>query len=586
MKFLGNLIASILGTLIALGILLILFVVIAMALGESEKTTVKSNTVLEIKLDAVVKDYAPKGTDFLEEFLALGNEKIGLNEIINAIENAKNDDNITGISINALDVNAGISQTQAIRNKLEEFKESGKFIMAYGDVYNQKSYYLSSVADSIFLNPLGGIEFKGLSSEVLFFKDLQDKTGVKLEVIRHGKYKSAVEPFLYNKMSDENRVQITTFLQSIWGELLVDISKSRNKTVEELNAVADNLWARNATLAVENNIVDAAVYMDEYDTKLKRASGISTDADLNKITLSDYISTGKGRLTSTSTATNKIAVIYAQGEIIYGKGNEDLIGQELIIEALRKARKDKNVKAIVLRINSPGGSALASELIWRELELTKKELPLVVSMGDVAASGGYYIACNAHRIFAQPTTISGSIGVFGAIPNMSKLAGNIGINAEQVSTNKGPNYSVFEPITNEFRTITTEGVEDIYTTFVKRVSVGRNMTVQAVDSIAQGRVWSGVDALNNGLVDELGNLDDAISYAAELAAVVDYKVRNYPDYKLDLGEKLSGVPFMKSKEKVMIEALGLENYKIYQTIKQFSEIKGIQARMPFLLEIK
>ena len=584
MKFLGNLIASILGTLIALGIVFILFVVIAMAIAESEKVAVKSNTVLEIKLDGVVKDYAPKGTDLLDEFFALRDEKMGLNEIINAIENAKNDENISGISINTLDVNAGISQTQAIRNKLEDFKESGKFVMAYGDVYNQKSYYLGSVADSIFMNPLGGIDFKGLSSEVLFFKDLQDKTGVKMEVIRHGKYKSAVEPFLYNKMSDENREQITAFLQSIWGELLVDISKSRNKTIKELNAVADNLWARNATLAVKNKIVDGAVYMDEYDDKLKMASGISADEELSKITIADYISTGKGRVISS--ATNKIAVIYAQGEIMYGKGNENYIGQELIIEALREARKDNNVKAIVLRINSPGGSALASELIWRELELTKKELPLVVSMGDVAASGGYYIACNADRIFAEPTTISGSIGVFGAIPNMSKLADNIGINAEQVSTNKSPNYSVFEPITHEFRTVTTEGVEDIYTAFLDRVSAGRNMTVQAVDSIAQGRVWSGVDALKIGLVDELGNLDDAISYAAELAAVVDYKVRNYPDYKLDLEEKLSGFPFMKSKEKAMIEALGLENYKTYQTIKQFSEIKGMQARMPFVLEIK
>ena len=584
MRFLGNLIASILGTLIALGILFMMFIVIAMAFGETEKVEVKGNSVLVINLDGVVKDYAPKSMNPLDEFFAFADEKMGLNEIINAIDNAKNDDNIVGISINTLDVNAGISQTQAIRNKLEEFKESGKFIMAYGDVYNQKTYYLSSVADSIFMNPLGGIDFKGLSSEVLFFKDLQEKSGVKMEVIRHGKYKSAVEPFLYNKMSDENREQISTFLHAIWDELLTDISQSRNKTTEELNAVADNLWARNATLAIENNMVDGAVYLDEYEAKLKLASNISADGDLSEIMLSDYISTGKGRVIST--AGNKIAVIYAQGEIIYGKGNEDLIGQELIIEALRKARKDKNVKAIVLRINSPGGSALASELIWRELELTKKELPLVVSMGDVAASGGYYIACNADRIFAEPTTISGSIGVFGAIPNMSKLADNIGINAEQVSTNKSPNYSLFEPISDDFRAVTTEGVEDFYNTFVKRVSAGRNMSVQAVDSIAQGRVWSGVDAMQNGLVDELGNLEDAISYAAELAAIVDFKVRNYPDYKMNLGEKLSGLPFMKTKEKAMIEALGLENFKIYQTIKQFSELKGIQTRMPFLLDIK
>jgi len=587
MNFLRNLLASILGTFIALGVILVLFIVIISAMASSvggiESVKLKSNSVLEVKLEALVKDYAPKSDDPFDEIFGFNDQKIGLNSILNAIENAKDDENIKGISITTLGVNAGVAQTQAIRNKLLEFKETGKFIKAYADIYDQKSYYFSSVADSIFLNPVGAIDFKGLSSEILFYKDLEDKTGVKMEVIRHGKYKSAVEPFLYNEMSEDNRDQITTFLKSIWDEMVVDISNSRKLTIEEINNIADNLLARNATLAIENNIVDGAIYLDEYTNKLKLELGLSIDDDLNKISIADYIASGKGRVIST--ASDKIAIIYAQGEIIYGKGDENLIGQDLIIKALKKARKDTKVKAIVLRVNSPGGSALASELIWRELELTKNELPLVVSMGNVAASGGYYLACNADRIFAEPTTITGSIGVFGVIPNFSKLANTIGINAEQVSTNKGANYSVFEPMTDEFRLVTTEGVEAVYTTFLERVSSGRNMTIEAVDSIAQGRVWSGVDALNNGLVDELGNLEDAILYAAELAEITDYKVRNYPSYKVDLQDRFSGFPFMKTKEKVLIEELGEANYKIYQTVKEFSKLEGIQARMPYIIDI-
>lgn len=584
MNFLRNLLASIFGTLIALGLILVLFLIVATALGDTKKITVAENSVLEIKLETVVKDYAPKSDNPFDEIFGFNDSKIGLNAIINAIENAKTDENIKGISITTLGVNAGIAQTQAIRNKLLEFKESGKFIKAYADIYDQKSYYFSSVADSIFLNPVGAIDFKGLSTEVLFYKELEDKTGVKMEVIRHGKYKSAVEPYLYNKMSTENRDQITIFLKSIWDEMVVDISKSRNITIEKINAIADNLLARNGKLAVENNIIDAIIYSDEYTNKLKEATGVAIDDKLNKVSIADYISTGKGRLIST--ASDKIAVIYAQGEIIYGKGNEDFIGQDLIIKALKKARNTTSVKAIVLRVNSPGGSALASELIWRELELTKEKLPLVVSMGNLAASGGYYLACNADKIFAEPTTITGSIGVFGVIPNFSKLANTIGINAEQVSTNKGANYSVFEPMTDEFRLVTTEGVEAVYTTFLERVSKGRNMTVEAIDSIAQGRVWSGVDALNNGLVDELGNLEDAILYAAELAEITDYRVRNYPSYKIELEDRFNSFPFMKSKEKVLIEELGEANYKIYQTIRGFSKLEGVQARMPFVIDIK
>lgn len=583
MNFLRNLIASIFGTLIALGIIFILIVLLASVIGETDKISVKENTVLEIKLEKTVKDFAPKSDNPIDEILGLNDDKIALNEIINAIENAKDDANIKGISINTMGVGAGIAQTQTIRNKLEEFKASGKFINAYADVYDQKSYYLSSVADSIFLNPAGSVDFKGLASEVLFYKDLEDKSGVTMEVIRHGKYKSAVEPFLYNEMSDANREQIASFLNAIWGEILNDVAKSRNIIVDELNNIADNLLGRNADLAVQNNLIDAAIYADEYESKLKQAIGVATDDTLNKISIEDYISTGKGRIYSS--ASNKIAVIYAQGEIMYGKGDETYIGQDMIIKALKAVRKSKDIKAIVLRINSPGGSALASELIWREIEITKKTLPIVVSMGDVAASGGYYLACNANKIIAEPTTITGSIGVFGVIPNISKLAGNIGINAEQVSTNKGANYSVFEPMSEDFRAVTTEGVEQVYNTFLDRVSNGRNMSFSAVDSIAQGRVWSGVEAKKIGLVDDLGNLEDAIAAAAELAEITDYKIRNYPDYKLDLEDRFNGFPFMKTKEKLLIEEFGEENYKIYKTVKSFSNLKGIQARIPYVIDI-
>jgi len=583
MNFLRNLFASIFGTLIAFCLIFIMILVIASLFGDADKITVKNNSVLELKLDMMVKDYAPKSDDPFDEILGLNEGKIGLNQIINAIENAKSDDKIKGISITTLGVNAGIAQTQAIRNKLLEFKETGKFIKAYADIYDQKSYYFSSVADSIFINPVGAIDFKGLSSEVLFYKDLEDKTGVKMEVIRHGKYKSAVEPFLYNKMSDDNREQVSTFLKSIWNEMVVDIVKSRALTEEDVNNIADNLLGRNAKKAIESNLIDEALYYDEYMDRLKLAVGLLKVDDLNKITISNYIATGKGRITSTG--SNKIAVIYAQGEIIYGKGDENVIGQELIINALSKVKNNKSIKAIVLRVNSPGGSALASELIWREMELASIKKPIVVSMGNVAASGGYYIACGADRIFAEPTTITGSIGVFGVIPNISELAKNIGINAEQVATNKGANYSVFEPMTDEFRAVTTEGVEQVYTTFLERVAEGREMTVEEVNEIAQGRVWSGVDALENGLVDELGNLDDAIAHAAELAEITDYRVRNYPSYKKEFEDRFSGLPFMKTKEKVLMEELGEHNYKIYQSIKQVSKLKGIQARIPMIIEI-
>ncbi len=418
--------------------------------------------------------------------------------LLNAIDNAKYDDHILGISIESLIIQGGVGQIQEIRDKLFEFKESGKFITAYADVFEQKNLYLSTVADSVYVNPVGMIDFRGLSGEVLFFKDFQEKYGLKMEVIRHGKYKSAVEPFLANEMSEANREQTEAFLNSIWSEMVEDIKESRNIESSEINHIADELMARTPDLAIENKMITGKLYKDEYVKVLKKLGGLEEESKLYSVSLKNYINSGKGRIINS--ASDKIAVIYAQGDIMYGKGDENYIGPELIIESLKKARKATDIKAIVLRVNSPGGSALASDIIWREIEITKQDKPVVVSMGNLAASGGYYISCNADKIVADPTTITGSIGVFGMVPNISEFADRIGINAEQVGTNKRSlDYSLFEPMTDDFYAVTKEGIESVYSTFVTKVAEGRNMTFEEVDKIAQGRVWTGKQALENGL---------------------------------------------------------------------------------------
>ncbi len=587
MTFLRELLAVILGVFISFFIMFFIFFAIGSALSssfmEEERILVKDNSVLVLRLDKQIRDFAPKSDDPFEQLLGFEDERIGLNTVINAIDNAKYDEKIKGISIESMFLRAGIAQVQEIRDKLNEFKESGKFIVAYADYYDQKNYYLSSVADSIYIYPEGGLDFKGLSSEILFFKDFQDKYGIKMEVIRHGKYKSAVEPFLANEMSEANREQTFAFLNSIWGELVADMGENRGMTSERINEIADSLLARNPNLAIENGLLTGQMPKDQYIKLLKNLSEVNEDSKLSRISVENYIKSGKGRIMST--AKDKIAVIYAQGEIMYGKGDERIIGQELIKEALQKAKAAKDVKAIVLRVNSPGGSALASDIILREIEITKEEKPVVVSMGSYATSGGYYISCNADRIIAEPTTITGSIGVFGAIPNISEFSKRIGINAEQIGTNKrSVGYSIFEPMNEDFYMVTREGIERVYNTFVTKVAEGRKMTFEEVDSIAQGRVWTGKEALEKGLVDELGSLEDAVRTAADLVGITEYRVRNYPDYEKEFKDIFKG-PFAKVKENMLKTELGESNYQALQRIKEFSELKGIQTRLPFLIEI-
>ena len=580
MNFLRNLFASILGFFIAVFLLIAVFAGIAVAVNDTPQIVVSEKSVLKIQLDTQIKDYAPNDDNPLAEILGTLDRVTGLNTLLEAIENAKNDEKISGISIETKSLQGGISQLTAIRSALEDFKTSGKFVMAYADAYGQKEYYLSSVADSLFLSPIGQIDFKGLASEILFFKDFQDNYGVKMEVIRHGKYKSAVEPFLENKMSKANRMQIQSLLQSLWATLVQDISLSRGLSLEVLNEIADLSKGRAADMAVENKLADAALYRDAYDEKLKALAQTET---LNSLNLMDYIQSRSGRVFNP--ATERIAVVYAQGDIQYGKGDENYIGQELMVNALEQASSDEKVKAVVLRVNSPGGSALASDLIWRAMELTKAEKPLVVSMGDLAASGGYYIACNADKIVAEPTTITGSIGVFGMLPNVSQLTDKMGIYSEKVATNDPASYSPFHPIDASFYALTKEGVDNIYKTFVGKVAKGRNMTFDEVHEVAQGRVWSGTQALEQGLVDELGGLDRAVALAASLAEVTTYKIKNYPSYEKELSEVFESMPFLNAKEGLLKEWVGDANFSLFQKIHNLRNVEGIQARMPFVLDI-
>ncbi|NNL09403.1 MAG: signal peptide peptidase SppA [Croceitalea sp.] len=586
MKFLRNLLAAILGCLIAFGILFFMFFLFAALLGSVEEgPKVRENSILEMQFAEPISDY--EGSTDSDPFASLFEAGQGLDEILHAISVAKTDDKIKGISINTGFLMAGMAQTQEIRRALEDFKDSGKFIYAYSDYYTQKDYYLASISDSIYLNPQGIMDFKGLATEVLFFKDLQEKSGIKIEVIRHGKYKSAVEPYLSNTMSEENRQQISELISSLWNSMADEMALSRGMQLANINVIADTLGGRTPDYAKKSGLIDEIGYFDEYENLLKDAIGIALDDKLNYVAFDDYAKLVRRR--NLKSGKEKIAVIYAQGEIIYGEGNKDFIGQGIMTKALKKARENENIKAVVLRVNSPGGVSLTSDIIWREVALTKQVKPVVVSFGNVAASGGYYIAVGADKIFAEPTTITGSIGVFGTIPNISELAGNMGINAEQVGTNKNSvDYSLFEPMTDTFRNQILESIEDTYDTFLNRVAEGRNMNIEAVDAIAQGRVWSGIDAQRLGLVDELGDLEAAIEAAAELAGVTTYGIRKYPVYKSDfelLMEDFGGAK-VKLGQAIIKEEIGAEAYQAFKDLKQMSQQKGVHARMPFTLNIK
>ena len=584
MNFLKNVLAAILGFFISLGILFVFFLVMisvmtaSLGTGVDKTIIVKDKSVLELEFKAPLKDYSERM--YFEDFDYMMENYNGMNSILKAIEYAQTDDKIKGITLKSSGNIGGLAFAQELRAALERFKTSGKFVLAYNDIIPQSDYYLQTVADAIYMSPLGSLTFRGLSSEVLFFKDIQEKTGVTMEVIRHGKYKSAVEPFLDNKMSDENRLQINELLGSMWTVISEDISKSRSIPIDQLNAIASGLQARTPQLALQNRLIDGVLFRDEFDSILCQKVETSQIEDVNFVNIEDYAESIAHQMAKNK-AKNKIAVIYAEGEILYGAKMAGVVGDETIIESLRKAVKDDDVKAIVLRINSPGGSALASELIHREIEVTKKHKKVYVSMGNYAASGGYYIACNADKIFAEKGTITGSIGVFGTVPNVSKLATNWGINAEQVSTHKNAmEYSLFEKPSESFIDETRESVENVYNIFLNRVAEGRKMSVEQVDEVAQGRVWSGENAKKVGLVDEIGNLEDVLAFVSKENEIDSYRVVSYPIFKTNIKDFFGGYS-ISLKGRYLEDELGVEAYKVYQKIKNLSQQKGIQARMFF-----
>lgn len=583
MAFLRNLLAAILGTLVAFGIVFFMFFLFVSLASSTEQVNIQRHSVLELNFPYPISEYS--GYDPEDPFSVLLDPSMGLDEITKAISIAKTDDRIDGISLGVSYLMAGISQARAIREALADFRESGKFVYAYADFYLQKDYYLASVADSVFINPAGNFDFKGLAAEVLYFGDFQDKSGLKMEVVRHGRYKSAVEPFLGNEMSPDNRSQLQELLGSIWQGMRAEMAESRGLEPDSLDRIADELGARDPGKALASGLVDGVIYEDQYEEKLLRDSKGSGD-EPERLPLSEYLRYTKNK--RQYEGADRIAVIYAQGEILYGPGSPSYIGPEQMRKALRRAREDKRVKAVVLRINSPGGSALSSELIWREIQQLRQDKPVVASFSDLAASGGYYIGVGADKIVTEPTTLTGSIGVFATIPNMSGLAAKVGINSEQVGTHRqSVDYSLFEPLSDDFREVLRQGIETTYNTFLERVAEGRGLTVAQADSLAQGRVWSGTDAVRLGLADQLGGMPEALEAAAGLAGIDSYRIWPLPKYKSGLERLMDDLQGASAKatQSALEAELGAEWAELLREIKSQLNNEGLQARLPFTLKI-
>jgi protease-4 len=569
-SMLGTFILIVLVTFISIGIIAAI-----VAIASTEETVISKNTLLHVKLNKEIADRGSK-TKFMMGYA--GPEKTtGLNNILDNLKKAKNDDNIEGIYLDLSDIPSGISTLDEIRDGLIDFKSSGKFIWAYSEGYSQKAYYLATAADKIYLNPQGMVDFKGLASEMVFLKGMLEKLDIKMQIIRHGKFKAATEPLFLDKMSAENRKQITKLIGDVWEKMVNGIADTRKISKDNLNLLADSLKIQTAEDALKYKFVDQLVYKDELLALIKKQIKIDEKKKIQLVTMDNYTDVADTR--KTPTGSNKIAVIYASGSIGGGEGDDQSIGSERISRAIRKAREDEKVKAIVFRINSGGGSALASDVIWREIDLARQVKPVVASFGDVAASGGYYIACAATKIIADPTTITGSIGVFGVVPNMEGLFNKkLGITFDWAMTNKNGDYiPVMKPLSPFQAKLIQRDVDHIYDVFTGKVAKGRNLKQAQVDSIGQGRVWSGSDAKAIGLIDDFGGLTKAIQLAAELAKTKDYRLISLPEQKEWFEELLNQITGNDPSAKLK-EALG-SDYRYYQYYKEIRDMKGIQARM-------
>jgi protease IV len=587
-QFFKFMLASMLGNILLMLLFILFFGAIIASFSKDSEVKIADNSMMVLKLDKPIPDRTPVNPFESFDFSTFENTQLlGLDKYLKAITLAKDDDRIKGIYIDVTPMPAGFATLNEIREKLLDFKESGKFIIAYGEVFDQKAYFISSVADTVILNPEGMLDFRGLASEAMFLKGMLAKLDIEPQVLRgpDNKYKSAVEPLILDQMSPSNREQVAEYLGDLWNYHLTSVGASRKLSIDSLNMIADQLKIRTADDAAENGLIDWLAYKDEVISFLKTKLGIADSKDIETICPAKYLKVPRDG--ESRRGKKKIAVIYASGEIGGGEGDDSRIGSDRISQAIREARRDSTIKAVVLRVNSPGGSALASEVIWREVNLTREVKPIVVSMGDLAASGGYYISCAASKIYANPNTLTGSIGVFGVIPNMQGFFKNkLGITFDTVKTNAHSDYmTVARPLEAFEIDAINESVTDIYNTFIAHVAEGRKMDPAMVDSIAKGRVWSGMDAKEIGLVDELGGLDDAIAAAAKLAGVEDYRVTNLPEQKEFLEEIMAQFNTKAQLEAMLKSKLGPSNYALIETMESLSRARGVQARLPFILEI-
>lgn len=586
-SFFKYVLATVTGIIICslLMILVIIGIVTSMvsSVSSGKDTVTPSNAVLLITLDHTITEKTePNPFEGIDMPGYSGLKSLGLNDMLGRIKAAKEDSNIKGVYLNVAGVNTGFASMKAIRDALLDFKESGKFIMAYSENYTQKGYYLSSVADQVYLHPEGGLDFRGLASSVMFLKDALDKLGIDMQVLKVGTYKSAVEPYMMNSMSPANREQVNSYLGSIYETFVQDIAASRKLTADSVKGIANAFAIQQPEDAVKVHFVDSLLYKDELLTKVRQRLDVAEKTEIPVISILDY----KNKPATGKATGDRIAVLYAYGAIVDGEGTTGEIGGDKLSRELRELREDDKVKAVVMRVNSPGGSALASDIIWREVELTKKVKPVMVSMGDYAASGGYYISAAADSIFADPTTLTGSIGVFGVIPSFQKLFNEkLGVHFDAVKTAKFADMDVDmdRPLSEEEKNIIQGSVNRVYQVFMKRVADGRNMSIANVDSIGQGRVWTGAQAVDLKLVDRLASLDEAIKAAAQKAKITDYRVAEYPRTKDPFAEIWS---VSKEKVKAMMIDEELGDYgKYLKELKKAVGHTGIQARIPYLIEI-
>lgn len=590
-KFLKYTLATFTGAILAMIFFTIVFVaviagLITMASG-NKTTPIQSNSILVIKLDAGLQERVPFNP--LQQLNLLGGDApVSVFDALQAIDQARYDTNITGILLRVENVEASTAMIGELRQALLKFKRSGKFVISYADYYTQKAYYLASVSDKIYLNPEGVVEFKGVSASVMFYNQLLKKIGLEPEIIRHGKYKSAVEPFLQDSMGVANREQLTALVKSVWQNIRLDIAAQRKLSASQLDSVADELLVRNAETAVKYGLVDSLWYYDQVLDELRAKLNMKSNDKIPATSLADYISnmqSTKEQESISDFGSNHIAVIVAEGDIVPGEGGENSIGGNKYARVLREARQNDKVKAIVLRINSGGGSALASEVIWREAALAAKVKPLVVSMSGVAASGGYYIAAPAKKIFADANTITGSIGVFGMMFNAKKTLQNVGLSTDVVNSNKHADMPSFtRAMHNDEREIMGAEIDSIYQVFLKRVSEGRKISVAMVDSVAQGRVWSGSNAKEIRLIDTVGGFADALDYACRITDLSSSDLKLLPASNNPLEELIEQMGG-KAKMSIIKEFLG-SDYQSILNLRSPDNYKGVQCRLPFELQLK